>query len=77
LAVSYEFGYFERDRRIILLTATPDPACNEALNTLAQAGVRIARIEGNQTASNPTPSQTQFTLNFASKRKGTNLLKRL
>jgi CRISPR-associated endonuclease/helicase Cas3 len=45
LVVSHTFGYFDHGRKVVLLTATPDPACDEALEFLANEGVRLARIE--------------------------------
>ncbi|WP_373479886.1 type I-D CRISPR-associated helicase Cas3' [Geminocystis sp.] len=58
LALSYVFGYFQYNRKVILLTATPDSACNEALKLLEQEGVKIARIDGENNSYNLIPSQT-------------------
>lgn len=44
LVVSHTFGYFDHGRKVVLLTATPDPACDEALQFLANEGVRLTRI---------------------------------
>ncbi|MEG4495989.1 type I-D CRISPR-associated helicase Cas3' [Microcoleus sp. F10-C6] len=62
LALSKEFGYFQYKRKIVLLTATPEPACEEALNVLAKNGVKIARIDGKSQISYLRPSQTEVNL---------------
>nr|WP_242032805.1 type I-D CRISPR-associated helicase Cas3' [Oscillatoria sp. FACHB-1406] len=62
LALSQVFGYFQHNRKIVLLTATPEPACEEALNLLSQHGVRIARIDGTSQVKNLIPSQTEVRL---------------
>ncbi|WP_416676812.1 type I-D CRISPR-associated helicase Cas3' [Egbenema bharatensis] len=62
LTLSQVFNYFQYDRKIVLLTATPDPACEAALATLAQAGVKIAKVDGESQSEYPTPSQTAVTL---------------
>jgi len=46
IAYSKVLGYFQHDRKIVILTATPEKACDEAFNTLERAGIRIARIDG-------------------------------
>lgn len=62
LALSHVFGYFKNNRKIVLLTATPEPACNEALKLLEQEGVKIAYIDGENNHSNLIPSQTAVNL---------------
>jgi CRISPR-associated endonuclease/helicase Cas3 len=62
LALSKEFRYFEYSRKIVLLTATPDPACEAALERLEMAGVRIARIDGEKETEYLKPSQTAVSL---------------
>ncbi|MEG4442434.1 type I-D CRISPR-associated helicase Cas3' [Microcoleus sp. AT9_B5] len=62
LALSKEFGYFQHKRKIVLLTATPEPACEEALNVLGKNGVKIARIDGKSQISYLRPSQTEVNL---------------
>jgi CRISPR-associated endonuclease/helicase Cas3 len=62
LALSKEFCYFQYNRKIVLLTATPEPACEAALKTLEYSGVRIARIDGEAQTDHLTPSQTAVSL---------------
>lgn len=62
MSLSHVFDYFNNNRKIVLLTATPDPACDVALKTLKQAGVKIARIDGKEHHQNLIPSQTQVNL---------------
>ncbi|MFB2834929.1 type I-D CRISPR-associated helicase Cas3' [Floridanema evergladense] len=62
LALSHVFGFFKDGRRVVLLTATPEPACEAALKTLEEKGVRIAKIDGESDNSNLLPSQTAVNL---------------
>jgi CRISPR-associated endonuclease/helicase Cas3 len=62
LALSQVFGYFQHNRKVVLLTATPEPACNAALTTLEQAGVKIACIDGESQNQHLIPSQTAVSL---------------
>lgn len=62
LTLSQVFGYFEHNRKIVLLTATPEPACDTALQTLEQSGVKITRIDGQESQANLIPSQTAVNL---------------
>ncbi len=62
MAMSKVFGYFSHNRKIVLLTATPDPACNAALETLQRSGVKIKKIDGQENQTHLTPSQTQVNL---------------
>ncbi|HEY9794050.1 MAG TPA: type I-D CRISPR-associated helicase Cas3', partial [Leptolyngbyaceae cyanobacterium] len=63
LALSKEFGYFQYNRKVVLLTATPEPACEEALRVLKQSGVRVSDfINGESQTDHLTPSQTSVSL---------------
>ena len=62
LAFSQEFRYFEYDRKVVLLTATPEPACEAALERLALSGVKIAQVDGEQKTNHLKPSQTAVSL---------------
>lgn len=62
LALSKEFGYFQYKRKVVLLTATPEPACEAALKTLGHSGVRITRIDGESRTDYLNPSQTAVSL---------------
>jgi CRISPR-associated endonuclease/helicase Cas3 len=66
LAYSYVFGFFEYGRRVVLLTATPEPACELALKNLEDKGVRIAWINEETGNSNLLPSQTAVNLELRS-----------
>ena len=62
LAYSHIFGFFQHKRKIVLLTATPEPACELALETLQKKGVIIVKIDGENNNSNLLPSQTSVNL---------------
>ncbi|MGB6299474.1 MAG: type I-D CRISPR-associated helicase Cas3' [Rivularia sp. (in: cyanobacteria)] len=62
LAYSHIFGFFQYGRKIILLTATPEPACELALETLQKKGVIIAKFDGDNNKSNLLASQTSVNL---------------
>jgi CRISPR-associated endonuclease/helicase Cas3 len=62
LALSHEFGFFNNGRRAILLTATPEPACDEAFSSLENQGVKIAFVDGETSTPNLLPSQTKVNL---------------
>ncbi|MFP5269747.1 type I-D CRISPR-associated helicase Cas3' [Coleofasciculus sp.] len=62
LALSKEFGYFQYNRKVVLLTATPEPACEAALRTLEYSGVKIAHIDGESKTDYLIPSQTAVRL---------------
>lgn len=66
LAYSHIFGFFQHGRRVILLTATPEKACELALESLRAKGVRISRIDGENCNSNLLPSQTSVNLELRS-----------
>ncbi|MBV9388696.1 MAG: type I-D CRISPR-associated helicase Cas3' [Chroococcidiopsidaceae cyanobacterium CP_BM_ER_R8_30] len=61
LAYLYIFGFFEAGRRVILLTATPEPGCETALTVLESRGVRIKKING-EAGEHQIPSQTAVYL---------------
>lgn len=62
LAYSHIFKFFQYGRRIVLLTATPEPACELALKNLSVEGVRIARIDEDTGNTNLLPSQAAVNL---------------
>lgn len=62
LALSKVFGYFDYGRKIVLLTATPEPACEAALVLLGQAGARIKSVDGQNAGNHQVPSQTAVDL---------------
>ena len=62
LTLSKVFGYFDRNRKIVLLTATPEPACEAALGVLQAAGVRVKSVDGQNRDSPEIPSQTAVEL---------------
>ncbi|MFN6465898.1 MAG: type I-D CRISPR-associated helicase Cas3' [Nostoc sp. DedVER02] len=67
LAYSHVFRFFENGRKVVLLTATPEPACELALQNLKQAGVKIAKIDGEAGNTNLLPSQTAVNLELRPK----------
>lgn len=67
LAYSHVFKFFQHGRKVVLLTATPEPACELALENLQNAGVRIARIDGEANNGQPLPSQTAVNLELRPK----------
>lgn len=62
LALSHSFGYFRANRKVVLLTATPEEACEAALIKLEEVGAKIYRVDGETKADHVTPSQTAVTL---------------
>lgn len=64
LALSHEFGFFNNGRRAILLTATPEPACDAALSSLKNQGVKIAFVDGETSTTQLLPSQTMVNLDL-------------
>lgn len=62
MTLSHIFGYFKNNRKIVLLTATPEEACDVALNTLAKSGVKVKYIDGKENSKNLIPSQTAVNL---------------
>ena len=61
LAYLYIFGFFEAGRRVVLLTATPEPDCEKALAVLESRGVRIKQVNGDS-GKYQIPSQTAVHL---------------
>lgn len=66
LTYSHVFRFFQSGRKVVLLTATPEPACELALENLKQAGVKIAKINGESGDTNLLPSQTAVNLELRS-----------
>ena len=62
LAFSQVFGFFENNRKVVLLTATPDKTCEAALSELKAQGVKIARVDGEAVSDRMIPSQTSVNL---------------
>ncbi|HIK39590.1 type I-D CRISPR-associated helicase Cas3' [Thermoleptolyngbya sp. M55_K2018_002] len=62
LVLSQVFSYFEHGRKIVLLTATPEPACEAALDLLQKEGVKIQKVDGQSSKSHQIPSQTSVNL---------------
>jgi CRISPR-associated endonuclease/helicase Cas3 len=62
LALSHEFGFFQQGRRAVLLTATPEAACEAALSDLSHQGVKVAYVDGETYTTNLLPSQTEVRL---------------
>jgi CRISPR-associated endonuclease/helicase Cas3 len=67
LAYSHIFKFFQYGRKVVLLTATPEPACELALENLQNAGVRIAKIDGEANNGELLPSQTAVNLELRPK----------
>jgi CRISPR-associated endonuclease/helicase Cas3 len=61
LAYLYVFSFFEAGRRVVLLTATPEPDCERALSVLESQGVRIKKVNG-ESGDHLIPSQTAVHL---------------
>jgi CRISPR-associated endonuclease/helicase Cas3 len=76
LTFSQVFGFFQAGRRVILLTATPEPSCEAALGILAEQGVRIKQING-ETGSHQIPSQTAVNLEIRPQLKRDELLQNI
>lgn len=68
LALSHVFDYFKHNRKIVLLTATPEKACEAALNELEKQGVKIVQINGESKSNNRLPSQTAVNLEIRPQR---------
>jgi CRISPR-associated endonuclease/helicase Cas3 len=62
LTLSHEFGFFNAGRRVVLLTATPESACQDALSSLEKRGVKIAYVDGEKSTASLLPSQTAVNL---------------
>lgn len=77
LAYYHIFGFFKNQRKVVLLTATPEPACEAALQSLANQGVRIARINGENRNTQLLPSQTAVNLELRPKPDRDDLLQEI
>ncbi len=77
LAYYHIFGFFKNQRKVVLLTATPEPACEAALQSLTNQGVKIARINGENENSKLLPSQTAVNLELRPKPERDNLLQEI
>lgn len=64
IALSKVFGYFDHRRKIVLLTATPEPACEAALALLERKGTKIKFVDGQNASNYQIPSQTAVNLNI-------------
>ncbi|WP_199320472.1 type I-D CRISPR-associated helicase Cas3' [Leptolyngbya sp. FACHB-261] len=73
LVYLHEFGFFKQSVKVVLLTATPEPACDAALNMLAEQGVRIQRING-ESGEQRIPSQTAVNLEIRPQQERDQLL---
>lgn len=62
LVLSKVFGYFQDNRKVVMLTATPEPACEVALRQLQGAGVRVYSVKGETKTQQMLPSQTAISL---------------
>ncbi|MDX2256251.1 MAG: type I-D CRISPR-associated helicase Cas3' [Pseudanabaenaceae cyanobacterium bins.39] len=74
LAFSQVFGFFENNRKVVLLTATPDKTCEAALSELKAQGVKIARVDGEAITDRMIPSQTSVRLEIKSQSDRDSLL---
>jgi CRISPR-associated endonuclease/helicase Cas3 len=68
LSYLHIFGFFQAGRRVVLLTATPEPACESALAVLESKGVRIKQIDG-EIGDDRIPSQTSVNLELRVQRE--------
>jgi len=67
LVYLHEFGFFKQKVKVILLTATPEPACKQVFEILAAQGVRIKEIDG-ESGEHRLPSQTAVNLEIRPQR---------
>jgi len=77
LTLSQVFGYFQYNRKIVLLTATPEPACEAALGELEKAGARIHKVDGETQTNQMLPSQTSVNLEIRRQLDKESLIKEL
>lgn len=77
LAYYHIFGFFRHGRKVVLLTATPEPACEAALESLANQGVKVVRIHGESKDSYLLPSQTAVNLELRPVLQRDNLLQEI
>lgn len=67
LVYLHEFGFFKQNVKVILLTATPEPACRQVFDTLRAQGVRVKEIDG-ESGEHRLPSQTAVKLEIRPQR---------
>lgn len=67
LVYLHEFGFFKQNVKVILLTATPEPACKQVFETLKAQGVRVKEIDG-ESGEHRLPSQTALNLTIRPQR---------
>lgn len=67
LVYLHEFGFFKQGVKVVLLTATPELACEAALEILRDHGVRIRKING-ELGEDQRPSQTAVNLEIRPQR---------
>ncbi|MGG6293637.1 type I-D CRISPR-associated helicase Cas3' [Leptolyngbya sp. AN02str] len=77
LALSKVFGYFQCNRKVVLLTATPEPACEAALGKLKETGVRIYSVDGEKETDQMLPSQTAVSLEIRKQLDKESLIKEI
>jgi len=73
LVYLHEFGFFKQNVKVILLTATPEPACKQVFETLKTQGVRVKEIDG-ESGEYRLPSQTSVNLTIRPQRSRDELL---
>jgi len=67
LVYLHEFGFFKQNVKVVLLTATPEPACEQVFKILASQGVRIRQVNG-EFGEYQCPSQTAVSLEIRPQR---------
>ncbi|NJN86235.1 MAG: type I-D CRISPR-associated helicase Cas3' [Leptolyngbyaceae cyanobacterium SL_7_1] len=67
LVYLHEFGFFKQAVKVILLTATPEPACEQVFKILESQGVRIKQVNG-ESGKHQHPSQTAVDLEIRPQR---------
>jgi CRISPR-associated endonuclease/helicase Cas3 len=73
LVYLHEFGFFKQGVKVILLTATPEPACEQVFKILESQQVRICEVKG-ELGDYQTPSQTAVNLEIRPQRSRDELL---
>lgn len=77
LVFSQVFGFFENNRKIVLLTATPDKTCEAALAELNKQGVKVAKVNGDEINDPMIPSQTSVSLEIRPEKERDQLLEEI
>lgn len=67
LVYLHEFGFFRQGVKVILLTATPEPACEQVFKILKSQQVRIYEVKG-ELGDYQIPSQTTVNLEIRPQR---------